>query len=111
MPALEMKVSKQGLTQMMRALPRLEDAVLDLAGEAIVDEAQRRVPVRTGDLLSSIGYYRESQGRYKVVAGMFYASFVEYGTRFMAARPYLRPAFERVNWLTLAQQAVRRLGF
>lgn len=95
---------------MMKALPRVEDAILDLAAETIVDEAQRIVPVRTGDLLGSIGYYRESQGRFKVVAGMFYASFVEYGTRFMAARPYLRPAFERVNWLTLARQAIRRLG-
>lgn len=55
--------------------------------------AHQRVPVRTGRLKSSIRVRRISMMRYRIEATAPYAGFVEYGTRFMNAKPYLRPAY------------------
>ncbi|RLE37706.1 HK97 gp10 family phage protein, partial [Candidatus Woesearchaeota archaeon] len=64
-------------------------------GENIVDEARSIVPVRTGYLRSTI--YYERKGKHKLIVGAkaHYAGYVEYGTRKMAAQPYLRPAIAR----------------
>jgi HK97 gp10 family phage protein len=79
--------------------------------EAIRDDAKAIVPVDTGSLRSSIRLqvrprptahsisYGVSAGGYvtnpKSGKKVNYASFVEYGTRKMAAQPYMRPAIER----------------
>lgn len=65
---------------------------LSLAVEAA---AKRLAPVRTGRLRSSITHRVERRGR--VVVGtvgtdVHYAPYLEFGTRRMRARPYLRPA-------------------
>ena len=53
-----------------------------------VERAMRYVPVRTGKLRLSIKVYdNDSFG-----SDVRYAGFVEDGTRFMRARPYLAPA-------------------
>jgi len=56
------------------------------------------VPVRTGSLRRSIQAYTLEQIRetlkVDVRANMPYAAYVEYGTRKMTARPYMRPAAE-----------------
>ena len=61
------------------------------AGEMIVSTAREIAPVRTGALRNSI-YYALEPWRLVVGAAVHYAAFVEYGTRKMAPRPYLRPA-------------------
>ena len=63
-------------------------------------KAQRLVPVgKTGDLRRSILSFYENNGLTGVTrAGMHYAPYVEYGTRYMAAQPFLRPAFYEVVW-------------
>jgi HK97 gp10 family phage protein len=60
----------------------------------VTERAKEIVPVRTGRLRNSI--YRRKTGflSWEVGATMFYAGFVEFGTRYMRARPYLRPAVE-----------------
>lgn len=60
-------------------------------GTMIQNDARSRCPVDTGRLRASITVKRLPQG---VVVGsnVEYAGYVEYGTRHMAARPYLRPA-------------------
>jgi HK97 gp10 family phage protein len=68
----------------------------------ILERAQAVVPVRTGALRASIQVAAPSatptgpagMRSITVSAGMFYAPFIEFGTRYMAARPYLRPAAE-----------------
>jgi HK97 gp10 family phage protein len=56
--------------------------------------ARRIVPVRTGHLRSSI--YAKIQGWVaEIGAEATYAIFVEFGTRYMRARPYLYPAIQR----------------
>lgn len=68
-----------------------------------VSIARALAPVRTGDLRDSIDV--EERGRsIALIATMPYAGYVEYGTRFMAARPYLTPAVNAVEWVAIARE-------
>lgn len=68
-------------------------ALLNWAGK-VEELAKKLVPVRTGFLRSSI--YAMIQGWIATVgASAPYASFVEFGTRYMQARPYLYPAIQQ----------------
>jgi HK97 gp10 family phage protein len=72
----------------------------------VATTAKRLCPVDTGRLRSSIGFdvIRDERGLVgRVGSGIgpvsepvLYAAFVEYGTRFMDAQPYLRPALTSV---------------
>lgn len=69
----------------------------DLARRAIqVDRAAKRLcPVDTGRLRASIDWQlaRDHQGLLAIIGtNVTYAPFVEFGTRFAAAQPFLRPA-------------------
>lgn len=82
-----------------RALARLAlrtERDLVVLGLKVQNGARERCPVDTGRLRSSIvtsGLQRDGQGAYvEVGTNVFYAGFVEFGTRRMAAQPYLRPA-------------------
>lgn len=61
------------------------------------NRAKQLCPVDTGNLRSSISFRIEHVGATTVgVVGtnVEYAPYVEYGTRRMAAQPFLRPALE-----------------
>jgi len=62
-----------------------------------VQVAQGLVPVRTGALRASLYAQQSGFARWEFGAWMHYAGFVEYGTRFMRARPYMRPAMRMVR--------------
>lgn len=67
--------------------------------------------VRTGDLDRSIEVVRIKGSHFKIaVAGAPYALFLEWGTSKMAARPFMRPANEKVRKVVadLARQAMDR---
>jgi len=55
--------------------------------------AKQLVPVRTGYLRSSI-YAKIREWVVQIGAEAAYAFFVEFGTRYMRARPYLYPAIQ-----------------
>lgn len=59
--------------------------------------AARICPVDTGALRASIRAVAEGL-KITLSAGKFYAKFVEFGTRYMRAQPFLRPAIYR--WAT-----------
>ncbi len=61
------------------------------------DIAMQECPVRTGFLRSTIYYRSEGPFRYSVGATAGYAGYVEFGTQFMAAQPFLHPAFIEVH--------------
>lgn len=63
------------------------------AAKVIAEEAKRLAPVRTGNLRDSIQAIQEGFDVY-VVAEATYAKFVEFGTKRMAARPFIRKALE-----------------
>lgn len=74
-------------------------------GERAVKYATDIVPVRTGNLRSSIAYDADDS---QVIIGsdVPYASYVEEGTYRMRPRPYLRPAI--VNHLDEYREVIRR---
>ncbi len=65
---------------------------------ALVEAAAKHyVPIDTGLLQSSIDTVIEETGKTivgRVAPHTDYAGFVEYGTRYMAAQPYMRPALD-----------------
>ncbi len=84
----------QGALKKMPALitEELGKAVRDLVllGE---DVAKRNCPVDTGNLQASITPVIESWAAGYVGTNSEYAPYVEYGTRYALAQPFLEPAF------------------
>lgn len=80
--------------------------IVQMNGAELQQKAQRKAQFKghwegdkfvppTGTLRRSIRLDIEDQGMTAVVsANTEYAAYVEYGTRFMAAQPYLRPALQ-----------------
>lgn len=63
-------------------------------GAELQRKAQRNTPVDTGTLKRSIGLDISDGGlTAESEAGAEYAPYVEWGTRFMEAQPYMKPAF------------------
>lgn len=78
------------------------DVAKDLTRRAIAvaTGAKRRCPVDTGRLRSSINQQvgSDSKGLVAVIGtNVVYAPFVELGTRWMRAQPFLRPALEAAS--------------
>lgn len=72
------------------------------AGAApVMNRAMELAPVKTGNLRRSIHIETTQKTPVRVVASVGphvdYAIFLEYGTRRMHARPFLRPAFEETK--------------
>jgi len=67
--------------------------ILDQGGADIEAMAKQLVHVRTGYLRSTI-YHRVKDLSLEAGATADYAIFPEFGTRRMAASPYMRPAFD-----------------
>lgn len=72
---------------------KVDKAVGEIA-KNVADTAKTLAPVKTGALRDSIYSYEVSDGEYEVTAGAEYATFVEWGTVYSAAQPFLRPAYE-----------------
>lgn len=64
-------------------------------GSDMQKKAQRNAPVDTGNLKNNIGLEISDGGMTATVEPTAeYAPYVELGTRFMEAQPFLKPAFE-----------------
>jgi len=89
----------------------LHRAVVDQVKASTLDvqaRAQAVVPVRTGLLRRSIHSVFENGGLRGICGpSVSYAPYIEFGTRHMAARPYMRPAAALV--LPKFAEAIRAL--
>jgi HK97 gp10 family phage protein len=68
---------------------------LERAALRVQNRATQLCPVDTGRLRASIDHEMgvDAEGAYALVgSNVEYAGYVEFGTRFMAPQPYLRPA-------------------
>lgn len=74
----------------MAHFQRISERVRANVVEDIADDAERLVPVDTGELRNSI----HTEGN-QIVADAEHAIYVELGTRHMDAQPYLAPALYR----------------
>ena len=88
-----------GIRRVVERLEEIKDKAegfieqgIEEAGRECVERAKELVPVRTGRLRDSIGMRRIGAGKIVVEAKAPYAGYVEYGTRYMKPRPYMRPA-------------------
>lgn len=73
------------------------DAMLQKASLDIEAHAKAAAPVDTGFLKSSIKMEPVETLHYRVTAYAHYAIYQEFGTRFMPAHPFMRPAVELVR--------------
>lgn len=97
-----LRKSVPGLTQKV-------DAEIQYAGIACQRYAKQLCPVDTGRLRSSIQYVNTGQGSCMVDTNTFYAIFLEFGTSKMAARPFLRPAYEKARTELIANLKALRM--
>lgn len=68
--------------------------VVRLNGAELQAKAQRNAPVDTGTLKGSINLGLSDGGLTAAVTPEAeYSAYVEYGTRYMEAQPYIRPAY------------------
>lgn len=80
---------------------RIEEAVQKIVKKRTSEMnrlAQRNAPVDTGELRRSIlSTFTDNGMTGQVSSGMHYSPYVEYGTRFMTAQPFMRPAYQVVK--------------
>lgn len=88
----------EGMAELNKALRKRMDmnavkTVVKKNGADMQEKAQRKVPVDTGTLKGSIRLDISGNGVAATVEPTAeYAAYVELGTRFMEAQPYLKPA-------------------
>ena len=116
-----MELEVKGLEEMIRFFDEAErslldelDAAVDSGAKLVWDMAVTLVPVRTGNLKSTIIIIKEKELERIVRAGgpqAPYAPFVEFGTPRTAARAFMRPALEarRAEIMALIHGAVGRI--
>jgi len=96
---LEITGSLQGFTSALdNYVDMFTDTIRGAMGnvaEAIMDTANILVPVRTGYLKSTLGYRQDSPLQVTFYAMAFYAQFVEFGTRRMAAKLFLTRSIQQ----------------
>ncbi len=95
-----MGVKFTGINELCMALKKNADLravrrVVMQNGAELQARAQRNAPVDTGTLKRSIGLEISADGMTAISeATAEYAPYVEYGTRYMEAQPYMSPAFD-----------------
>lgn len=86
------------LNKKLRENASLNDVktVVKMNGAELTREAQYEAPIDTSTLERSINMHIEDGGMTAVVEpNTDYEGYVEFGTRFAAAQPYLGPAFKK----------------
>ena len=100
--SIQMKVTVKGqenIEKVKAAGDKLQSALQDSLAYAMTagyDVSYAVCPVRTGFLRSTIGWW--IQGLKGVLEALaYYAGFVEFGTRKMGARPFIRPGSDEAT--------------
>ena len=98
--AIEINIDVTGAEEVKAAMERFDSGMQRQVHERLANwaadvkaSARQRVPVKTGQLQRSI-YAKISEWVAEVGAEEAYAMFVELGTRYMRARPFLYPAVQ-----------------
>ena len=99
---MEIKVEVKGLEELRKAvkdLDRLPRVKAEVGASAldIQRAAKRAIPVDTGHARNTTiaEFYTDGCGA-EIGTVAPYAPYIEFGTRFMPARPYLTPAYDGV---------------
>jgi len=112
--SVEIEVRFEGQDEFRLQMERIDSSMkervqqrLQELTDSIKETAQRLAPVRTGYLRSTI-FTEIAEWTVKVGASAPYASYVEFGTRFMHGRRFLSQAVEthRAQLVDIVGQAV-----
>lgn len=113
-------VELEGQDDIRRAFARLRFGALSEvrvvvadSSEEIESEAKSRVPVLSGETKKSIRtIIRDGGLGASIGSGYFLARFIEQGTKKLAARPFLNPAFQlvRPKYLARLETALNKAG-
>lgn len=93
------KISISGVDDLVHKLKKnatLDDVkrVVKANGTELTRNAQSKAPVDTGFLKRSIVFSLANSGlTSKTEVGAEYAAYLEYGTRFMSAQPFMKPSY------------------
>lgn len=102
----KVSVKMDGLEELQKALAafakpqreRVEQKALEESGEYLRSKIQSLTRVRTGKLKASIVKGEVINGKIQIGPSQqgpaFRAHFIEFGTKFQSAKPFMRPAFE-----------------
>jgi HK97 gp10 family phage protein len=106
------RVTKNNIPNVIRYIRASEELLPKALADDVAEKARALVPVQFGFLKNSIGVSRTGAGEYQVHARSTeggadrdYAHFVEYGTRKMAAQPFMTPAYYAMLRGTLQYEA------
>lgn len=109
--AVEVSCTVKGIRMFQNVMRNFDEAVksqvhgqLPSWAADVKAEAMRKVPVKTGYLRSTI-YARVQEWVVRIGVDATYALLVEFGTRYMRARPYLWPAIQ--EYLPQLEQIIR----
>ena len=95
-----MSIRLEGMNDLQARISALSDCderideALNRGALQIEGDAKRGCPVQTGNLRASITSDLSKPLVKEVGSNVEYAEFVEYGTRYKAARPFLNSAYE-----------------
>lgn len=95
--SFDTKVDSRALERLIAQFPDELEEVVEVTGRNVEENMKILAPVKTGNLEGSIESRKENPAeRHERVVGPTaeYAIFVEFGTRHMAAQPYVTPAAE-----------------
>jgi HK97 gp10 family phage protein len=95
--AVTWKVIYNHLPQIAKGMENRAAQIVAKTALDIEAGAKVRAPVDTGTLRASIQARRISPTHWIVTVGVDYGIYLEYGTRFMGARPYFGPAIRAVR--------------
>lgn len=97
-PKVQIRVEFNRFPDLVQKAPGRARELVKKAAYELEARAKTEVPVDTGNLKNSISTSFENDGLTGVVStNVEYAAYVEFGTRRMAARPYMTPAAEQVR--------------
>jgi len=91
------KLDTRVLDAIAKGLDKNNDQVLGSVAFQVEAEAKVRAPVDTGALKNSIHTEKKKPGLYWVADGVEYGIYQELGTHKMSARPFMKPAVEKVQ--------------
>ena len=89
------KITDKRFREAEREIIKQADKALRTSAFAVEAMAKIQAPWRTGNLRNSIQTRFPIPGTAIISANAHYAIYVEMGTRFMAAQPFLIPSFEK----------------
>ena len=107
---VDVKVTKNRLGNLAPAVRREVAAFVHSHAEETAQDAQRRAPVRTGELRDGIKHERRGEMEAEVVSEAPHSIFVNYGTSKQAANPFFSAAVDMAatRWYPGLAAAIKR---